>query len=322
MAARDADEPLQVQIVVYDLLPPSTLGSLLNFIGSGVYHSSVQLRIPLGPTDHSPNPTEYAYGGHDSPNVTGVFGIPAGTAAQRMPGLRYYSTLDAGTAFGEDWEKAFGRRSSGESVKRGRRRRLERTRSGRTRQASEEETIAGPPYGGWQSVDSQSTINLVESAQAPGRIPKMGLKADEDEDEADGSADEDEDEDDGGARDGTQYITKAERRAYRILQEMKADPAWNGTRYRLLEKNCNTFTDELVYRLTGRRAPGWLNRAAWVATSIPCIVPAGWIDEADEAAPSGDGVDLHDPAHMVSGDGELVIKPPRADRMDLGGRES
>ncbi|BGP28531.1 hypothetical protein JCM10296v2_000266 [Rhodotorula toruloides] len=321
MTSRDADEPLQVQIVVYDLLPPSKLGSLLNSIGSGVYHSSVQLRIPLGPTDHSPNPTEYAFGGHDSPNVTGVFGIPAGTAAQRMPGLRYYSTLDAGTAFGEDWEKAFGRRSSGAVVKKERRRQLDgRARSERTRQASEDGTIAGQPYGGWQSIESQSTVNLVDSAQAPGRTPKMGFTADENEDEAEGSADED--EDDRGASDGTQYMTKAERRAYRILQELKADPAWNGTRYRLLEKNCNTFTDELVYRLTGRRAPGWLNRAAWVAASIPCIVPAGWIDEADEAAPSGDGVDVRDPAHMVSGDGELVIKPPRADRMDLGGRES
>ncbi|BGP21376.1 hypothetical protein Rt10032_c01g0091 [Rhodotorula toruloides] len=314
MAARDADEPLQVQIVVYDLLPPSKLGSLLNFIGSGVYHSSVQLRIPLGPTDLSPTPTEYAFGGHDAPNVTGIFGIPAGTAAQRMPGLRYFSTLDAGTAFGDDWEKAFGRRRSDENAKRERRRRLDgRMRSSSTRQ------IAGSPYGGWQSIDSQSIVNLVYSAQAPGRTPKMGFKADETEDdEADGSADEY--EDDGGARDGTQFMSKAERRAYSILRELKADPAWNGTRYRLLEKNCNTFTDELVYRLTGRRAPGWLNRAAWVATSIPCIVPAGWIDEADEAAPSGDGVEVHDPAHMVSGDGELVIKPPRADRMDLGGR--
>lgn len=153
-----------------------------------------------------------------------------------MPGLRHYTTLDAGTAFGDDWEKAFGRRSGGDGVKKERKRRLDgRTRSGRTRQTSEDdETIAGPPYEGWQSIDSQSTVNLVASSHAPGRAPKMGFKTGEEEDEEVGSADDE--EDDGGASDGTQYMTKAERRAYRILQELKADPAWNGTRYRLLEK--------------------------------------------------------------------------------------
>lgn len=35
-------------------------------------------------------------------------------------------------------------------------------------------------------------------------------------------------------------------------------------------RNCNTFTDELLWRLTGRRAPGWINRAAWVRSFVRC----------------------------------------------------
>lgn len=29
-------------------------------------------------------------------------------------------------------------------------------------------------------------------------------------------------------------------------------------------RNCNTFTEELVWRLTGVRPPAWINRASWV----------------------------------------------------------
>lgn len=36
-------------------------------------------------------------------------------------------------------------------------------------------------------------------------------------------------------------------------------------------RNCNTFTHEVVWRLTGRRAPAWLNRAAWVRTRGPTL---------------------------------------------------
>ncbi|GAA5850894.1 hypothetical protein JCM9279_006231 [Rhodotorula babjevae] len=275
----DPDEPLQVKVVVYDLLPPSRLGSLLNLIGSGVYHSSVQLSLPLGPSDLDPSPLEYAFGGHDEPGLSGIFSIPAGTAASRMPGLRYYSTLDLGDAFGDDWRRAF---APGQ-------RKDERAAAA----ASEQGGSAGRPYGGWVAVGSRSTVNL---------------------------ASDDADDDDGGASDGTGYMTRAERRAWRIIQDLKRDPEWNGTRYRLLEKNCNHLTHELVWRLTGRRAPSWLNRAAWVATSLPCIVPAGWIDDADQAAPTAESAHIPDPAPLAGDDDTLLIKPPRADKMNLGGR--
>ncbi|GAA6002788.1 hypothetical protein JCM10207_007681 [Rhodosporidiobolus poonsookiae] len=322
---KDPDAPLQVKVVVYDLLPPSRLASLLNFAGAGVYHSSVELAIPLGPTDLAPEGKEYAFGGHDQPGVSGVFSIPAGTAASRMPGLRYYMTVDCGEAFGADWERAFRphRRPVEEGMSA-----LERVSSavsgftassagkGKGRAGDDDgETIAGPPYGGWMSFSrSTATLNSPSSAENPFRDPATPSQ---------GDSPLEDDEDDGGVSDGTEYLTKAERRAWRIVQEMRQDEAWNGTKYRLLERNCNTFTHELVWRLTGRKAPAWLNRAAWVATSMPCIVPAGWIDEVEEDVPTAEtahAVDVADPTHALSKDGHVTIAPPRADRMDLGGR--
>ncbi|BGP12431.1 hypothetical protein JCM10213_007003 [Rhodosporidiobolus nylandii] len=339
MSLRDPDAPLRVRVVVYDLLPPSRLASLLNFLGTGVHHSSVELCIPLGPSD-TDNPTkhEYAYGGHDQPGLTGVFSIPAGTAAQRMSGLRYYMTVDMGDAFGEDWVREFKpkpERAEKEGLSR-RSSRASAAAKGKGTADEADETIAGPPYGGWASFSRSTTALAAEdpfddlaSAHAGRQGEDIAHTGPEDED---GFVELDEDgadSDDGGASDGTEYMTKAERRAWRIVQEMKRDEAWEGPRYKLLENNCNSFTHELVYRLTGRRAPAWLNRAAWVATSIPCIVPAGWIDEADEAAPSGEpssssassptaSAHIPDPAHALSSSGGVTIAPPRADKMALG----
>ncbi|GAA5828244.1 hypothetical protein JCM11251_002656 [Rhodosporidiobolus azoricus] len=297
---RDPDEPLRVQVVVYDLLPPSRFAQVLNFVGSGVYHSSVQLSIPLGPSDVDAAPYEYAFGGHDSPGVTGVFSIPAGTAAQRMPGLRYYMTVDVGTAFGADWRREFGPQG-----KPGERGGLSRVKSASS-VASGGGTAGNGPF-------SRSTTALISQAEDPFKdptSPDLGSPLEED---------------DGGASDGTEYLTKAERRAWRIIQAMKQDEEWNGTRYRLLEKNCNSFTHELVYRLTGRKAPAWLNRAAWVASSVPCIVPPGWIDDAEEKRPHQPPTAPAPtprifPIRLTSNDGSISIAPPRADKMELGGR--
>ncbi|GAA5823379.1 hypothetical protein JCM3770_006845 [Rhodotorula araucariae] len=303
MPHRDPDAPLSVQVVVYDLLPPSRLGSLLNFFGSGVYHSSVQLTLPLGPSDLDPAPVEWAFGGHDDPGVSGIFSVPAGTAATRMPGLRSYMTLELGEAFGDDWRRVFGRESRVADDSPSRQGSLSpRSWGGKSEQDG---LVAGPPYEGWAAVNSRSTVNL---SGADAEDPFSDPPPDED------------DEDDGGASDGTEYMSRAERRAFRIIEAMRRDSEWNGTRYRLLEKNCNTFTHELVWRLTGRRAPAWLNRAAWVATSIPCIVPTGWIDDADDAPPTSASASIPNPNRLVGVDDTVVIRPPRADKMDLGSR--
>lgn len=202
-------------------LPPSKLGSLLNLFGTGVYHSSVQLALPLGPTDHEPTPAEYAFGGHDSPGTTGIFSIPAGTAVQRMPGLRYYMTIDAGEAFGKDWERAF---RGGEASSR-----TARPRSAAEAPPSAESwSVAGTTTG----ANPDRTDSITSDARSSDQLAtgKDSLFSEANPDRSD------DDDDDGGARDGTQYMTRAERRAFRILEAMKQDPEWNGTKYRLLER--------------------------------------------------------------------------------------
>jgi deubiquitinase DESI2 len=37
---------------------------------------------------------------------------------------------------------------------------------------------------------------------------------------------------------------------------------YHGDTYHLISKNCNHFTDDIAGRLTGKRAPGWVNRLA------------------------------------------------------------
>ena len=38
--------------------------------------------------------------------------------------------------------------------------------------------------------------------------------------------------------------------------------------YDLVQRNCNHFTDALVFALCGRHTPGWVNRAATVGSCV------------------------------------------------------
>lgn len=275
------EAPLAVKIVVYDLvrvlhparrsprvlipspfsqLPPSRLAAFLNLLGSGVYHSSVSIAIPLGPTDSNPTPKEYAFGGHYQPGVSGIFAVPEGTAASRMPGaltrttvvpptggrfrqddvltlhacagLKYYLTLDVGEAFGEDWRRVFGPKL--------RRRSLSRVNSvERSESSTSPDRVVnargtggeqGPvPYGGgWTPTASTTRLTVGDGATDAGEDPfKDPEPVDEDARL----------EDDGGEKDGTQYMTKLQRRAWRIIEQMKKEEEWNGTKYSLLSRS-------------------------------------------------------------------------------------
>lgn len=57
----------------------------------------------------------------------------------------------------------------------------------------------------------------------------------------------------------------------------EASETFPGTSYNLLTNNCNHFTSYLCRKLTGRPAPKWLNRAASVGLSLPCLIPTDWI---------------------------------------------
>ncbi|KHJ33698.1 putative upf0326 protein hag1 [Erysiphe necator] len=59
---------IKIAINIYDLLPPGKLSSILWACGSALLHSGVVI-----------NDREYAYGGHDSKGVTGIYYTPPRT---------------------------------------------------------------------------------------------------------------------------------------------------------------------------------------------------------------------------------------------------
>ncbi|KAK0307729.1 hypothetical protein LTR82_015869 [Friedmanniomyces endolithicus] len=67
--------------------------------------------------------------------------------------------------------------------------------------------------------------------------------------------------------------------------------AFLGEKYNLLTNNCNHFTSALCERLTGRRGPAWLNRAASVGLALPCMVPREWVQPPDCETAEGELVD-------------------------------
>lgn len=74
-----------------------------------------------------------------------------------------------------------------------------------------------------------------------------------------------------------------------IIQE--ASQEFQGTSYNLLTKNCNHFTSYLCEKLTGRNAPGWLNRAASIGVALPCVVPREWIAPPEYDTADGELLD-------------------------------
>ncbi|XP_027331375.1 deSI-like protein At4g17486 [Abrus precatorius] len=48
---------------------------------------------------------------------------------------------------------------------------------------------------------------------------------------------------------------------------------YHGDTYHLISKNCNHFTDDVSYRLTGKRIPGWVNRLARLGALCSCLLP-------------------------------------------------
>lgn len=48
---------------------------------------------------------------------------------------------------------------------------------------------------------------------------------------------------------------------FRTLVETMASE-YHGNTYHLISKNCNHFTDDIAWRLTGKHIPGWVNRLA------------------------------------------------------------
>ncbi|CAG9467758.1 unnamed protein product [Pedinophyceae sp. YPF-701] len=72
----------------------------------------------------------------------------------------------------------------------------------------------------------------------------------------------------------------------RVLLEFAS--RYSGRSYHLLTRNCNHFSQEFAKALTGKRAPGWLNRLANLAKTFHCLLPGSWVPPLE--TPAGGGV--------------------------------
>jgi hypothetical protein len=100
---------------------------------------------------------------------------------------------------------------------------------------------------------------------------------------------------------GVTFATPAEIET--IIRSTSED--FPGQSYNLLTKNCNHFTQTLCERLTGRRGPIWLNRAAQIGVALPCIVPRDWLEPPDFVTAEGELVDDGDESDADEGTGFL-----------------
>lgn len=74
---------------------------------------------------------------------------------------------------------------------------------------------------------------------------------------------------------------------------------WAGNSYNLLSRNCNHFASDLCERLTGKAAPEWINRLAWVAERAKFLLPVGFDQPtvSPVVAPSITNNNGHAPEH-------------------------
>ena len=57
----------------------------------------------------------------------------------------------------------------------------------------------------------------------------------------------------------------------RVIDSLRND--FSGTKYHLLERNCNSFAEMLVFRLLNVQIPGWINRMAFYGSLVSCVLP-------------------------------------------------
>ncbi|OZJ05996.1 hypothetical protein BZG36_01154 [Bifiguratus adelaidae] len=95
------------------------------------------------------------------------------------------------------------------------------------------------------------------------------------------------------------YTPMSREEVMAAVKELSQEYAGNS--YNLLTRNCNHFSEELCFRLTGKHAPQWMNRAAKLAAMFPCVVPSEWVeppefqdeDDAFMVTPSSTSAEAH-----------------------------
>ncbi|KAM7470737.1 hypothetical protein LguiA_008920 [Lonicera macranthoides] len=66
---------------------------------------------------------------------------------------------------------------------------------------------------------------------------------------------------------------------------------YHGDMYHLVVKNCNHFSEDICYKLTGKRIPKWVNRLARVGSVCSCILPETLKSSAVRPDPNFQGYD-------------------------------
>ncbi|KAH9825080.1 hypothetical protein DFH28DRAFT_878776 [Melampsora americana] len=252
--SRRVEGALHVVLVVYDLLPAGKLSNIAWYLGVGLYHSAI--RIPeLG--------REFAFGGHPNSDISGIFSLPIRSDGKPpMPGLRLVAEVDMGQIKNNPLPRNTNLPRDSSSSNRTEAKRLIRS-SASTRSSvntsSSVQSFAStlqtkpavyPPIG-------QESLEMVHNNSQEGNSCASSMVSD--------------------VSDAPPSRTQLETFEH-VLTQLDESPDWRGTSYDLLRRNCNTFSDELCMLLTGRRTPGWINRAAAVGTALPCLVPEEWIE--------------------------------------------
>ena len=58
------------------------------------------------------------------------------------------------------------------------------------------------------------------------------------------------------------------------------DPEFGEEDYNILNKNCNHFAEALIYKLTGKNVPGYVNRLAFMGSFFSCLMPRDMQNQA------------------------------------------
>jgi hypothetical protein len=105
------------------------------------------------------------------------------------------------------------------------------------------------------------------------------------------------------------YTTLSQKEVYEAIKEMCQQ--YKGNKYHLLQMNCNTFSSDLCFKLTGRRPPSYVNRLADVAVLLHCLLPQGWVPPLRPPTASPEAIVVTDPKHSLAGtSGDGLYEPP------------
>ncbi|XAR53280.1 hypothetical protein NMG60_11021766 [Bertholletia excelsa] len=106
----------------------------------------------------------------------------------------------------------------------------------------------------------------------------------------------------------------------RFIQGMGSE--YHGDTYHLISKNCNHFTDEIAWRLTGKHIPGWVNRLARLGSFCSCLLPESLQETTVKQLPeyhatyseedATDSTSTHDHTESDDADKDRLLPSPSA----------